>query len=126
MDVNYDLRRLTPGERLWVWRAGSIVPGGATQEAAARSLGVHPDTYQAAERDRVALPCPIDDKTLRTWLTLPIALRLCRRRYGHGSRVTAAVLGYGSHVALLKAEKKGDRALLAAWRRLGFKGFPNR
>ena len=62
-NIDYDLSRLTPGERLWLWRRRQESPLGrrtgrggrwmSANEAAAK-MRVHVNDYSAMENDEVA------------------------------------------------------------------------
>lgn len=120
--MNKDLRQLTGGERLWLWRRRL----GLNQRDMGARLGVGEEIYLLAEKDRPGFaasalrrsaPIPPLGPT-----TLPEALRLARRRSGKGSREAANSLGF-SHVTLLAAERSGDEWLTSRLQKLGWR-FP--
>lgn len=119
-DKNLDLTQRTRGEDLWVWR--HIY--GYSQWDAGMKFDIHGDVWGEAERDtkyHKRIPHPLLAPGLK--ISTPVLLRLARKRFGMGSRGTAAAAGYGSHVALLKAEGRGDPKLVAYWEAQGVKGF---
>lgn len=98
--------RLTPAERLWLWRRAQ----GLTQTRAAARLGVGRGTVSAAERGLTAAPrVPV------VAATPALRLALHRRRSGLGLVGAAARLGV-SGVTLLAMERRADPRLADFWR----------
>lgn len=99
-------RRLTPAERLWLWRRQK----GFAQTAAASQLKYGRTSYARMEQGRALV------KALR-WLplrpmTTRVRLRLARRRSGLTMAEVARRLGV-SHVTAYKMERLGSAALSA-------------
>lgn len=110
--IDLDLRRLTPAERLWLWRRLA----GLTQAAAAGRLRVPLRSYQRAEAGNTGCIAPP-----RAPRPSPGDLcALARRRSGLSLREAARRLGV-SHVTLLAREGRGDQQLVLAWESLGFR-----
>lgn len=111
-----DLRKRTPGERLWLARKAA----GLTQVEAAAREGVGETAYAQAEKDRFAgatpfkSPFPPVSKP-----ALPALLALARRREGLGLDGTAAALGV-SKVTLLAWEREGRLCVRSYWACKGF------
>jgi DNA-binding XRE family transcriptional regulator len=116
--MNFDLRKRTKGEELWLWRRDK----GLTCAGAAEKLGVGRTTYWRMEVDRIDPP--------PQWKWVPVQepkyvllLALARRRAGLGLYKTARKYGV-SHVILLQEERSGSRNLIAFWQGRGFR-FPS-
>lgn len=111
--VNYDLRTLTEGEKLWLWRHRL----GLTQQLAADHYTVCKRYYVEAELGRR------HEKFLTArvgLLNVDEQMALARRRCGRGLLGTATLAGV-CHVTLLARERAGDPRLLAFWEGRGFR-----
>ena len=109
---------VTLAERLWLWRKAAKM----AQATAAGMFGIGERAYRDIEAGRRGLanwPPALRARIEALVITDPMLLRLCRRRAGTDSRGTATDAGYGSHVALLKAERRGDPQLFDYWREKG-------
>ena len=111
---------VTQAERLWVWRKNRKL----TQADAAERFGVGERLYRDIELGKLESGKMLGagkwaDEVRAEAITEQMALRLCRRRAGWGSRNTAMAAGFGTHVALLKAEKMADATLIAFWCKKG-------
>lgn len=117
--MNGDLAVLSPGERLrlWRWRRGW------SQRRAAEFFGVHRHTLLAAENDRSVLSAPGAKRAYGAEPTLPLALRIARKRWGVDGRTLARKAGV-SHVTFLAAEAAGRGWLVEFWQDRGFRHFP--
>lgn len=135
-----DLSRLTPGERLWLWRksessksksrrgvsvnspaeSSSSVP--RNQLEAASSLGLDTAAYWAAENDRLD-PEKVEE-ILRSVeeppYTLVAALRVARRRSHLSLTQVANAAGVGSKPTFYKLEGAGDSRVTEFWKSQGF------
>lgn len=120
-NVDFDLGRRTPAERLWLARKAA----GLTQVQAAQLAGVGENAYGDAEKGRSAAvrgPVPGIPGVRRP--TLAQLLALARRRWGGGLAAVASEAGF-CRVWYLAKERAGSRALKLHWEGLGFT-FPRK
>jgi hypothetical protein len=119
--ISKDLRKLTQGEKLWLWRRSHAWGGGSrglTQFQAAVCWKMPVKRYWECETDRV------------TWVggkfsCSPKVGDLCalaRRRSGLTLRKVARLL-HISHVTVLAWEKYNEIKLVQGWKRMGWR-FP--
>lgn len=128
MGTELDLSKPTLGERLWLWRLTARADGRrVTLMEAASKLGVDVSTYWALEVGRhaedsssyvsaLAALVRVDEPEV----TLPLALRLARRRAGARLPEVALAVGIGSRPTFYKAERGGDARVVRYWEARGF------
>lgn len=114
-DMNKDLRVLTTGERMWLWRRAR----GMSLEEAARHHGVlRQFHWQPAERDEDgAVPIAVDLDARR--ITREDRLALARRRAKLSLADAAKAFGV-SRPRYLRLERDADASLSSWWVMRGF------
>lgn len=128
VDTELDLSKPSLGERLWLWRLTARADGRrVTLMEAASKLGVDTSTYWALEVGRLgedsssyasalAALVAVDEPVV----TVPLALRLARRRAGVRLPDVALFVGIGSRPTFYKAERGGDPRVVRYWEARGF------
>lgn len=124
MPIDFDLSRLTEGERLWLWRVSQPEPAGGwprrvmSQETAAARFGIRYGAYVALEKDRGHAEVDVDPPTP----TVGQLCQLARRRSGEGPQIVARDMGV-TRVTIWTWETIGSPRLVAYWHGRGF-AFP--
>lgn len=115
-NVDFDLGRLTAGERLWLARKAA----GLTQVKAAKRAGVGENAYAGAEKDlNAAVRGPVPGIPAVRRPTMAQMLALARRRSGLGLRGLAKA-GSVTKVTVLAWERAGRPELVRFWEKRGF------
>jgi hypothetical protein len=140
---SHDLSKLTPGERLWLWRLSErtkarsrrgvsvnsvrmdVCAAPRNQLEAAVQLGLDSSVYWAAEKDlsNPGVTLGALSKVVEPPYTLVSALKVARRRSRLSVGVVAVGSGVGSKPTFYKLEAAGDMRVVEFWRSQGFK-FP--
>lgn len=143
--LNLNLNRLTKAEKLWIWRrrnpssvgrgtgsqrrGGRYGRGGAKMSAneAAAVLGVSPDQYCRAEGGEnvdyvldLAVSMTGAETEVVSYITLPEACALARRRSGASLNQLCASLGGISKPTFLKREAMAHPEVIAMWKARGY------
>jgi predicted DNA-binding transcriptional regulator AlpA len=144
--ISFDLGRLTPGERLWLWRRSGVsgaqtrrgvaVDGrnsnstaivARSQLEAAVEVGLDASAYWAAENDMSPAERVLEilARLKEPAYELADACRLARRRSPLTLPEVAVAIGVGSRPTFYKLEAAGDRRVVKFWRDRGFR-FPRK
>jgi len=110
--ANFDLKRQSPGERLWVDRTRL----GKTQAEMALVFDTSERRYNMYERDKVEFPWAPPPTTTDRGLLCALA----RRRHGLCLRSTASLFNI-SHTELLTRERESDPRLVREWKSLKYR-----
>jgi hypothetical protein len=130
--INYDLGKITPGERLWLWRRRQESPLGrrtgrggrwmSANEAAAK-LRVHVNEYDSMEKDEVVFTQLAQERGIDIYgfqMTVGDLCLIARRRSGIPIAQLQMEVGGISRPTFNKLERAGDPSIISLWEEHGY------
>ena len=127
-DLGLDMRNLSAGEELWLWRnrqkspterRRSRIGTGLSQIEAAERLRVTHQYYNKAERDRMAVRDIMALLPEKVWPETCELIALARRRSRRPLREIIPDMGI-TRISYLQQERSADPRIVAYWRDQGY------